>query len=112
VKGTSVKVEILHIDDCPNWEEAGRRARTALGEAGVQGAELSFRLLATPEDAAVAPFSGSPTILIDGVDAFPGGGLTTDLACRVYYTENGLAGLPTTEQLRLAVTAAAGTGSP
>ena len=69
----SVKVEILHIDDCPNWEEAGRRARTALGEAGVQGAELSFRLL--------------------------------------YDTENGLAGLPTTEQLRLAVSAAAGTGS-
>ena len=106
-----MKVEILHNDECPNWEEAGRRARTALEEAGVQGAELDFRRLATPEEAAGVPFSGSPTILINGVDAFPGGGRTTDLACRVYYTENGLAGLPTTEQLRLAVTAAAGTGS-
>ncbi len=101
-----MRVEILHIGDCPNWEEAGRRVRTALGEAGVQGAELDFRLLASPEDAAQVAFSGSPAILIDGVDAFPGGARTTDLACRVYYTENGLAGLPTTEQLRLAVTAA------
>lgn len=106
-----MKVEILHIDDCPNWEEAARRTRLALAEAGIQGAELDIRLLASPEDAAQVPFSGSPTILIDGVDAFPGGGRTSDLACRVYFTENGLAGLPTTEQLRLAVAAAAGTGS-
>lgn len=103
-----MKVEILHIGDCPKWEEAGRRVRIALDEADVLGAEIVFRHLSSPEDAAQVPFSGSPTILIDGVDAFPGGGRTTDLACRVYYTENGLAGLPSTEQLRLAVTAASG----
>ncbi|MET3769142.1 hypothetical protein ABIB15_001830 [Marisediminicola sp. UYEF4] len=103
-----MKVEILHIDECPNWEEAGRRVRIALDEAGVSGARIDFRLLASPEDAAQVPFSGSPTILIDGVDAFPGGGRTTDLACRVYYTENGLAGLPSIDRLRLAVTGGTG----
>lgn len=97
-----LKIEILHIDACPNWEEAGRRTRIALAEAGTPDAAIEYRLLSSPEDAARVPFAGSPTILINGVDAFPGGGRTTDLACRVYYTDRGLAGLPTTDQLRTA----------
>ena len=99
-----MKIEILHIDECANWEEAGRRAQTALAAAGGLEATIEYRLLSTPEDAAQVPFAGSPTILINGTDAFPGGGRTTDLACRVYYTDQGLAGLPTTEQLRDAFT--------
>ena len=44
-------------------------------------------------------FAGSPTILIDGADAFPTDGRTTDLACRVYYTDGRISRLPTVEQL-------------
>ena len=99
-----MKIELLHIDNCPNWEEAGSRARIALDEAGAPTVSIEYRLLSSPEEAARVPFAGSPTILIDGIDAFPGDGRTTDLACRIYYTDQGLAGLPTTEQLRLAFT--------
>jgi len=99
-----MRIEILHIGECPNWEEAGRRAHVALEAAGVFDATIEYRLLAKPEDAARVPFAGSPTLLINGIDAFPGGDRTTDLACRVYYTDQGLAGLPTTEQLRVAFT--------
>ena len=94
-----MKVEILHIDECPNWEEVGRRVRIALDEVGAREVDIEFRLLSSSEEAADVWFAGSPTILIDGTDAFPTDGRTTDLACRVYHTARGLAGLPSAEQL-------------
>jgi len=102
-----MRIEILHIGECPNWEEAGRRAHIALAAAGAPDVTIEYRLLSSPEEAARVPFAGSPTVLINGIDAFPGGDRTTDLACRVYYTDQGLAGLPTTEQLRVAFTESA-----
>jgi hypothetical protein len=95
-----VKVEILHIDECPNWEEAGARIRAVLDQAGQADVHLSYRLLRTAEEAASMPFAGSPTILIDGCDAFPSAAGTNELACRIYPTESGLAGLPSIGQLR------------
>ncbi|MFP3466880.1 hypothetical protein [Leifsonia sp. SIMBA_070] len=56
-------------------------------------------MLSTPEQAALVPFAGSPTITVDGEDLFPSDGGTSDLACRIYYTPDGLAGLPTVDQL-------------
>ena len=44
-------------------------------------------------------FAGSPTIVVDGQDLFPSEGQTNDLACRIYFTPQGLAGLPTLAQL-------------
>lgn len=94
-----MRVEILHIDECPNWMDAGTRVRAALDAVGLPGITVEYLLLTTREEAAHVAFAGSPTILIDGVDAFPSDGRTADLACRVYMTGQGLAGLPTTEQL-------------
>lgn len=94
-----MKVEILHIDECPNWEEAGRRVRIALDQIGRNGVDIDHVLLSSSDEAGRVWFAGSPTILIDGVDAFPTDGRTTDLACRIYRTDDGLAGLPTVEQL-------------
>lgn len=98
-----MKVEVLHIDECPNWEEAGGRLRNALTVTGHGDVEIGFLLLRTSEDAVRVPFAGSPTITVDGEDLFPSGGRTTDLACRIYYTPTGLAGLPTIEQLVQAI---------
>src|SRR4051812_43688725 len=95
----SVHIEVVHIVDCPNWALAGDRLREALNVTGFGETPIRYRLLESPEDAAAVPFAGSPTILVDGDDLFPGGARTTDLACRVYRTPTGLAGLPTTEQL-------------
>lgn len=94
-----MKVEILHINDCPNWEEAGRRVREALAVTGRDDVAVTFRLLRTSDDASRVPFGGSPTITIDGADLFPAGVRITDLACRVYSTPGGLAGLPAVGQL-------------
>jgi hypothetical protein len=100
-----MKVQVVHIDACPNWEAAGDRLRSALHAAGLAEVSVEYVLLTTPEQAAAVEFAGSPTILLDGRDAFPSAGRTTDLACRVYVTPNGLAGLPTQEQLEQAIRA-------
>lgn len=100
-----MNIEVLHIEDCPSWGETGNRLREALDATGFGETTIAYRLLRTSEDAARVPFAGSPTITIDGQDMFPSGGRTADLACRVYMTPTGLAGLPTTEQLIEAIAA-------
>ena len=91
--------EVLRIEDCPSWIETGSRLREALDATGFCETTITYRLLGTSADAARIPFAGSPTITVDGQDLFPNGGSTEDLACRVYPTPTGLAGLPTTEML-------------
>jgi hypothetical protein len=95
----TMDLEILHIDECPNWEQAGDRLRQALTSTGHGDVPIDFRLIRFPEDAEGTAFAGSPTITLDGVDLFPSDSRTNDLACRVYFTPSGLAGLPTVEQL-------------
>ncbi|MBD3942904.1 thioredoxin family protein [Microbacterium sp. NEAU-LLC] len=100
-----MQIEVLHIAGCPTWVEASRRVREALTLSGIYHAKMAFRLVASPADAARLPFAGSPTILVDGADLFPGSPRTSQLACRVYLTPQGLAGAPTTEQIIEAVSA-------
>jgi hypothetical protein len=100
-----VDLEILHIDDCPNWVEAGARLRDALAATGHPDVAINFRLLRYARAAQGTAFAGSPTITLDGVDLFPSAGTTTDLACRIYQTPSGLPGVPTTDQLIERITA-------
>jgi hypothetical protein len=92
-------VEILHISNCPSWVEAGERLRSALDERGLESTAIRYRLLSTAADAADATFSGSPTILVDGVDLFPGAARSQDLSCRIYVTPDGVSGVPSTDQI-------------
>lgn len=94
-----MKIEVLHIVECPNWEQAVDRVREALTRLGDASTPVTSRLLRSPEEAAVVPFAGSPTITLDGEDLFPTEGRTSDLACRIYLTPDGLAGMPTIDQL-------------
>ncbi|HXH78738.1 hypothetical protein [Nocardioides sp.] len=57
----------------------------------------------TIEEAERVGFHGSPSILVDGVDAFAEPGDGVGLSCRIYRTPDGLAGAPTIEQLRAAL---------
>lgn len=100
-----MKAEVVHIAECPNWEEAGCRLRTALDTLGAHDVAVDYRLLTSGEDAATVWFAGSPTILIDGADAFPTDGRISELACRVFYTEQGMSRLPTVKQIVDAVRA-------
>lgn len=99
-----MRIELLHIDECPNWAQCSERIQAALDVVGVRDVTIGHYLLTDPAGAARVDFGGSPTILIDGVDAFPGV-RTNDLACRIYQTEHGLAGMPTTTQIEEAIRA-------
>ncbi len=103
---------MLHIEDCPNWQEAGDRAARALVKIGRPDVPVVYRLLRTPDDAALTAFAGSPTLALDGSDLFPSDGGTADLACRVYITPQGLAGLPTEDQIADALAKTPSASSP
>ena len=92
-------LEVLHIDDCPNWEQAGGRLRAALDSTGHSDESIGFRLIRSSDDTSGTVFAGSPTITLDGLDLIPSQCATSDLACRIYLTPDGLAGLPTVDQL-------------
>ena len=55
---TRMRVEILHIEDCANWEEAALRVRAALAATG-HDATIVTTTLRTHEDAARVAFAGS-----------------------------------------------------
>lgn len=93
-----MKVELLHIVDCPNTAIAEANARAALDVVELGAVPVELVTIWTENEAANIRFGGSPTILVDGVDLFP----TTpvrSLACRVYATESGYAGSPTVAQI-------------
>ncbi|MBT2533416.1 thioredoxin family protein [Arthrobacter sp. ISL-48] len=97
-----MKVELLCIDGCPNSVEAGERVRAALSELDLPGVEVILTVVETASDSKGMPFGGSPTITLDGVDIFPGAAPVSDLSCRIYQTPQGLAGLPTVDQIKQA----------
>jgi glutaredoxin len=94
-----MRIEILHISGCPHTAGAAQRVHEALSVVGLDHEDVDLTLVSSRADAARIQFAGSPTILIDGVDAFPSGIRTMELACRVYATPEGLAGLPTVSQI-------------
>ncbi len=97
-----MKLQVLHINDCPNTAEATMRLKHALDAVELHDLTIDAVLIRTEADAANSPFAGSPTFLLDGADLFPATP-TRSLACRVYPTENGFAGTPTQAQLEQAL---------
>ncbi len=88
---------MLYFDGCPHWRTAADRLKALQGEVGF---ELTSQRVATPEEAELVGFRGSPTIQVDGVDPFAPADAPIGFACRVYATPEGPAGSPTMEQLR------------
>ncbi len=98
-----MKIELLHIADCPNWEETLRLLRAALDATGHQDVRIGLEVLDSVDSAARRQFAGSPTIRVDGFDPFPSGSGTPSLACRVFASPRGIAGHPTQDQLEEAI---------
>jgi hypothetical protein len=92
-------VTLLYFDGCPNWTLARDRLREVMRRAGLDERSLTYRKVATPEDADAVGFRGSPTILIDGRDPFGGASAAVSFACRLYQTPAGPDGAPSTDQL-------------
>jgi hypothetical protein len=94
-----VRVEVLFVPGCPNYEPALERLKNVLASEGlgvvVQGVPVN-----TSQDAAALMFPGSPTIRIDGVDVESDETTVPGLTCRLYANRTGV---PSEETLRLAV---------
>jgi hypothetical protein len=96
---TVMTISLLYFDGCPSWQVADERLRAALVAVGRSEDAVEHVLVSTPEEAEAAQFHGSPTVLVDGRDPFADPDAPVGLACRLYRTEQGVAGSPTVEQL-------------
>lgn len=99
-------VELLVVPECPNEAVADDLIRAALVELGVAAA-VRTTVIESEKQAQARGFTGSPTFLLDGRDPFAEPGAAVAVACRVYRTPAGLAGVPAPEQLRKALRDAA-----
>jgi hypothetical protein len=82
--------------------------RRTLVDLGLHDVVVSTGVVRSQAEAEQRGFAGSPTILVDGQDPFAGPVRTPGLTCRVYVTDKGLAGLPSGDQLRAALSRSAG----
>ena len=60
---------------------------------------VGLAVIQTAAEARASQFAGSPTILVDGRDLFPGAPVPHVLTCRLYSTSSGMAGSPTVKDL-------------
>lgn len=95
-------VELLVVPDCPNEAVAYDLTRAALTDLGVV-ASVSTTVIESAEHAQARGFTGSPMFLINGRDPFAEPGAVVAVACRVYRTPAGPAGVPAPGQLREAL---------
>lgn len=93
---------LLYFEDCPNWLVADKNLQTLAAEDSRITVER--RIVDTIEDAEATRFRGSPSVIVDGVDLFADPDAPVGLSCRIYQTPDGLAGSPTLQQLRAAMT--------
>jgi hypothetical protein len=91
-------VQLLYLEGCPHWNVAEQRLVLALRRLGREQRVHALRVT-TLEEAEKLGFRGSPTILIGGEDPFPEQDLPVGLSCRLYCTQDGVGGVPSTEQL-------------
>lgn len=84
-----MKIEILYVPGCPNYEPAVERVRKTLLAEAVQG-EIRGVAINSQAGANAQLFPGSPTIRINGNDVEAQPGTTPSLACRLYANQSGL----------------------
>jgi hypothetical protein len=100
----------LWWEGCPSTDRALSELRAALAELGLPG-DVLMREIHTDSEAEVAGFTGSPTILIDGVELMDAlgrgaGEEAAGLNCRVYVRRDGrMSPTPDPQDLRDALTA-------
>lgn len=91
-------ITLLYFEDCPNWKIADERLSALAGEC--PDIRVTHHLVDSPAEAERTRFHGSPSIHVDGVDAFATPDAKVGLSCRRYPTPDGYEGAPTLEQLR------------
>ena len=92
-------VVVQYFEGCPHAGLAASRLQEALLAVSLAQQETRMQQIESPEQAARLGFHGSPTILIDGADAFGDESTPVAYACRVYETDQGHEGAPSLTQL-------------
>ena len=106
-----MKIQLLHIADCPNARAARRMLDEALRELGLLEEILEIEVCDSAHAEQLA-FPGSPTIRIDGkdVETISSGQGGYGVSCRTYVIDGRRRGVPAQEiiskALRSAVAAA------
>ncbi len=99
-----MQITVLAVPDCPNARVAAGRITAALA-----GRPASVELVEVTGEAEAARLgmTGSPTILLDGVDPFAAAGAVPSVSCRIYRGPAGAAdGAPSVQDLTAALSAA------
>ncbi len=105
-----MKIEILHVPDCPNLNLLDKRLQQALNQPGP---DINHREVSDPDTAAAVGMTGSPTLLIDGVDPFARAGLEPSLSCRLYpHVDGHVEGAPSVRAIHQALTTTRPDDSP
>lgn len=97
-----MKIELLHIDDCPSWRNGLRNLQTALREEGLAESIQLIRVI-DDADANRRKFLGSPSYRVDDTELWPEERESYSLSCRIYRTPQGMKGFPTVAMLREAL---------
>jgi hypothetical protein len=101
-----MRLTVLQVPDCPGAELLVRRLADLLDHARVDR-----QVVTGTGQAAAVGMTGSPTLLVDGVDLFVTPGTPPSLSCRLYRDEHDhLGNAPSTAQLRAALAAAEAAG--
>lgn len=99
-----MRLQVLHVPDCPGAESLDRRLAPLLQAR--PDIEVVRQLVTTDGEAKRLGMTGSPTILVDGTDLFPGPPRSPSLSCRLYPDDQGHLGpAPTSTQLQRALSA-------
>jgi hypothetical protein len=98
-----VDIEVRFVEGCPHLPVTRQRLALALDAAGRPDIDVQLRVVRTDAEAAELGFTGSPTILIDGRDAFPDRHVVAGLSCRLSRSAESTSGSPTVEQLTAAI---------
>lgn len=94
-----MRIEILYVPGCPNYEPAVERLQAVLESQSLR-AEIRSVPISSEDQAKALLFPGSPTIRIDGEDVEQHEAVAPSLACRLYANSSGV---PSEEVLRRAV---------
>jgi hypothetical protein len=97
--GEVMRIEVLYVPGCPNYEPAIERLQAVLESESLQ-AEIRSMPISSEDQAKALLFPGSPTIRINGEDVEQHAPIVPSLACRLYANRSGI---PSDESLRIAV---------
>jgi hypothetical protein len=97
-----MKIEILYVPGCPNYQPTFERLQAVLASEAVK-VGIQRIPVTTEAEAKALIFPGSPTVRVNGEDVERHRTSAPSLSCRLYENRRGI---PSEESLRIAISEA------